>query len=330
MELLRVEDLRKYFPVGGRVFGRPGYLRAVDGVTLSVRRGETLGLVGESGSGKSTLVLTAMKLHEPTGGRIFLDDVDVTEMKEREFKKFRRRLGIVFQDPYSSLNPRSRVGEIIARPMRVHGYGEEEIRRKLREVIEEVGLSIEHLGRYPHQLSGGQQQRVAIARAIVTKPDLVFLDEPTSSLDISVQAQILNLLLELQQHYGMSYVFVTHDLLTVRHVSDRIAVMYAGKLVELARADSIFTEPKHPYTATLILSLPVPDPVMRSQKEALIRRGVRISGEPPNLLRPPEGCRFHPRCPFAIDKCKKEEPELIRFDDHLVACHRAEELLLTA
>ncbi|MDW8035091.1 MAG: ABC transporter ATP-binding protein [Candidatus Korarchaeum sp.] len=327
MEILRVEGLRKYFPIGGGFLRGPKYIRAVDGVTLSVRRGETLGLVGESGSGKSTLVLTAMKLHEPTSGRIFLDGVDVTEMREKEFKKFRKKLGIVFQDPHSSLNPRSRIGEIIARPMKIHGYEEGEIRRKLREVIEEVGLSSEHLERYPHQLSGGQQQRVAIARAIVTKPDLVFLDEPTSSLDISVQSQILNLLLDLQQHYEMAYVFVTHDLLTVKHLSDRIAVMYAGKVVEIAGAEKVFIEPKHPYTATLILSLPAPDPSVRSQKEFLAGRGVRISGEPPNLLMLPEGCRFHPRCPFTIDPCRREEPELRRIDDHMVACHRAEEVL---
>lgn len=330
MELLMLESLKKYFPVGGGVLRRPKYLKAVDGVTISVGRGETLGLVGESGSGKSTLVLTAMKLYEPTGGRILLDGVDVTGMKEKEFKKFRRRLGIVFQDPYSSLNPRSKVGEIIARPMRVHGYGEEEIGRKVREVIGEVGLSVEHLERYPHQLSGGQQQRVAIARAVVTKPDLVFLDEPTSSLDISVQSQILNLLLDLQQRYRMSYVFVTHDLLTVRHVSDRIAVMYAGKLVEIAEADFIFSEPRHPYTAALLLSLPVPDRRMRVQKETLAKKGVKVLGEPPNLLEPPEGCRFHPRCPFSIDVCSKEEPALRRVDRHLVACHRAEEALSRA
>lgn len=327
MEILRLEELRKYFPVESGIIGRPKYLRAVDGVTLSLKRGETLGLVGESGSGKSTLVLTSMKLYEPTGGRIFLDGVDVTHMKEKEFKKFRRKLGIVFQDPYSSLNPRSKVREIIARPLRLHGYDEEEVRREVREIIEEVGLSVEHLERFPHQLSGGQQQRVAIARAIVTKPDLVFLDEPTSSLDISVQAQILNLLLDLQQRYKMAYVFVTHDLLTVRHVSDRIAVMYAGKIVEIAGADDIFEEPRHPYTAMLFLSLPVPDSSMRLQKEILIRKGVRVSGEPPDLLRPPKGCRFHPRCPFAIDLCGKEEPLLRSIDDRMVACHRAGEVL---
>lgn len=271
-----------------------------------------------------------MKLYEPTGGRILLDGVDVTEMKEKEFKKFRRRLGIVFQDPYSSLNPRSKVGGIIAGPMRVHGYEEEEVRGKVRELIEEVGLSVEHLERYPHQLSGGQQQRVAIARAIVTKPDLVFLDEPTSSLDISVQSQILNLLLDLQQRYRMSYVFVTHDLLTVRRMSDRIAVMYAGRLVEIAEADSIFNEPRHPYAAALLLSLPVPDRRMGVRREMLAEKGVKVLGEPPNLLEPPEGCRFHPRCPFSIDLCAREEPELRRVDGHLVACHRAEEVLSRA
>jgi oligopeptide/dipeptide ABC transporter ATP-binding protein len=326
MDLLRLDNLRKYFPVGGGILRKPKFLKAVDGVSLSVTRGETLGLVGESGSGKSTLALTALKLYEPTSGKIIFDGIDVTGMKEREFKKFRRRLGIVFQDPYSSLNPRSRVKDIIARPMKVHGYDDEEINRIVKEVIVEVGLSIEHLERFPHQLSGGQQQRVAIARAIVTKPDLIFLDEPTSSLDISVQAQILNLLLDLQQNYGMAYVFITHDLLTVRHISDRIAVMYAGKIVELATTEGIFSETMHPYTATLLLSLPVPDVESRVQKDILIKKGVRVYGEPPNLIDPPRGCRFHPRCPFSIDLCEREEPELRRIESHLVACHRAGEI----
>ncbi len=322
MALLTVRNLRKYFRFKRGLLSTVQYIRAVDDVSFSVDRGVTLGVVGESGSGKTTLGLTVLRLLEPTSGEIVFNGVDVAKLSKKGLKSFRRSTGIVFQDPYSSLNPRMRVKEILERPLKIHGIGSGEASLdSVSGVLEDVGLGEEHLMRYPHELSGGQQQRVAIARAIILKPQLVVLDEPTSSLDVSVQAQILNLLLDLQYRYVLTYIFITHDLLTARHVSDVIMVMYLGKVVELSRAHELFLNPRHPYTATLLSSIPLPDPKLKTRKR------MEVVGEPPSLLNLPKGCRFHQRCPYATDKCRLEEPGFTRVgDDHLVACHYAHEL----
>ena len=325
MRLLEVRNLKKYFEFKKGILSKPQYIRAVDGVSFSVDRGTTLGVVGESGSGKSTLGLTILRLIEPTSGTILFNGRDVIRLSEEELKWFRRSTGIVFQDPYSSLNPRMRVKEILERPLKIHtDYDEKTCTEVIVKTLEEVGLSEEHLMRYPHELSGGQQQRVAIARAIILRPLLVVLDEPTSSLDVSVQAQILNLLLDLQSKHGLTYIFITHDLLTARHISDYIMVMYASKVVEYSTTREIFTNPKHPYTVSLLSSIPIPDPKLRGRKR------IEVTGEPPSPLNPPKGCRFHPRCPYAIETCKLKEPELLEYSkEHIVACHRAGELSFT-
>lgn len=321
-ELLVVRDLKKYFEFKKGFFAKTQYVRAVDGVSFSVERGTTLGVVGESGSGKTTLGLIVLRLIEPTSGKIIFNGNDVTRLSKKELKNFRRSTGIVFQDPYSSLNPRMRVKEILERPLKIHTEDDSEARlEKMIKALEEVGLSSEHLMRYPHELSGGQQQRVAIARAIILRPLLVVLDEPTSSLDVSVQAQILNLLLELQSRHELTYIFITHDLLTAKHVSDFIMVMYLGKVVEYSTTQEVFGNPRHPYTISLLSSIPMPDPKLRNRKR------VEVVGEPPSPLNPPKGCRYHPRCPYATEVCRVREPELLEFDEkHYVACHRVSEL----
>ena len=324
--LLVVEGLKKYFPVKRGFLRKPDWIRAVDGVTFQVFKGETLGIVGESGSGKTTLAKLILRLIDPTEGKIYFDGVDLVSIGKKELKKFRRRMGIVFQDPSASLNPRMSIEETLKRPLIVHGIKDsEEVRKRVLDILEKVGLGKEHLKKYPHQLSGGQQQRVAIARAIILNPDLVILDEPTSSLDVSIQAQILNLLIKLQRDFNLTYIFISHDLLTVRYISDRIAVMYLGKLVEIADADELFYNTKHPYTATLLSAAPIPNPEIR-----YVKRFSFIRGEPPSPINPPPGCRFHPRCPYATSKCKAEEPVLRDIGrNHYVACHRAEELDLS-
>ncbi|MEM2020678.1 MAG: ATP-binding cassette domain-containing protein [Zestosphaera sp.] len=320
--LLVVKNLKKYFRFKRGLLSAVQHIRAVDDVSFSVDRGVTLGVVGESGSGKTTLGLTVLRLLEPTSGEIIFNGVDVTKLSKKDLRSFRRSTGIVFQDPYSSLNPRMRVKEILERPLKIHGVDSDEASLDLASrVLGDVGLGEEHLTRYPHELSGGQQQRVAIARAIILKPQLVVLDEPTSSLDVSVQAQILNLLLDLQERYVLTYIFITHDLLTARHMSDTIMVMYLGKVVEYSRTSEVFLNPRHPYTATLLSSIPLPNPRLR------MRRRMEVVGEPPSLLNLPKGCRFHQRCPYATEKCRLEEPGFTHVgDDHLVACHYALEL----
>jgi len=324
--LLTVEELRKYFPVKKGFFRKPDWIRAVDDVTFQVFKGETLGIVGESGSGKTTLAKLILRLIDPTAGKIYFDGTNIVSVGKKELRKYRRRMGIVFQDPSASLNPRMSIEETLRRPLIVHGIKDrEEVKRRVLDILQKVGLGREHLKKYPHQLSGGQQQRVAIARAIILNPDLIVLDEPTSSLDVSIQAQILNLLVKLQHDLNLTYIFISHDLLTVRYVSDRIAVMYLGKLVEVAEADELFYNTKHPYTATLLSAAPIPNPEVR-----YVKRFSLIRGEPPSPINPPPGCRFHPRCPYAIDKCRTEEPVLKDVGgDHYVACHRAEELDLS-
>lgn len=320
--LLKVRELKKYFPVKKGFFSKTSYIKAVDGINFHVNKGETLGIVGESGSGKSTVGLLVLRLIEPTSGQVFFASENITRIPQSDIKKFRKRMGIVFQDPLSSLNPRMTIKETLKRPLVLHGIkNENEIAQRTTQILNMVGLGKEHLDRYPHELSGGQQQRVAVARAIVLNPELVVLDEPTSSLDVSVQAQILNLLLQLQRELNLTYLFITHDLVTVRHMSDRVAVMYLGKIVETTQTEELFNNTLHPYTAALLSAAPIPK--LETKK---VKRFV-VSGEIPSPINPPSGCRFHPRCEYANEECKTKEPQLIDLGkNHSVACHRAEEI----
>jgi len=298
--LLRVVDLKKYFPVRGSFLKK---VRAVDGVSFEVGYGETFGVVGESGCGKSTLGRAVLRLIEPTRGSVYFEGVNVLKLRGSSLKEFRRKAQMVFQDPHTSLNPRMTIAEIVSEPLKEHGIVVEDLEGMMAEHLEMVGLGREHLYRYPHELSGGQKQRVAILRAIILKPKLVVLDEPTSSLDVSVQAQILNLLKELQRTLNMSYIFISHDLSVVKYMSKRIAVMYLGKFVEVADSEALFESPLHPYSQALLSSVPIPDP-----KVARSRKRFVVVGEPPSPINPPPGCRFHPRCPHAMDVCRREEP----------------------
>jgi oligopeptide/dipeptide ABC transporter ATP-binding protein len=316
--LLQLRDLRKSFPVGGGGFGRRARLIAVDGVELEVAAGETVGLVGESGCGKSTLARLVLRLIEPDSGEIRFEDRDLRALGRSELRGMRRRMQIVFQDPFASLNPRMTVGEAIAEGLRVHGLVRgAEREQRVAELLETVGLAPEHAGRYPHEFSGGQRQRIGIARALALEPRLIVADEPVSSLDVSIQAQILNLLLDLQQRFGLAYLFISHDLRVVRHLSRRVAVMYLGRIVEYGPADALYARPQHPYTEALLSAVPVPDPTKR-------HRRIVLSGDVPSPIAPPPGCPFHPRCPKAIARCAIERPRLRELaPQHVTACHLA-------
>jgi len=317
--LLDVRNLVKHFEVGTGLFGgRRGLVRAVDGVSFSIARGETLGLVGESGCGKTTTGRCILQLESPTSGEIIFEGRDLTKLGADELRAVRRRMQVIFQDPYSSLNPRMTVGDIIAEPLSVHGIvrGAGARRDRVRELLRHVGLLPQHAGRYPHQLSGGQRQRVGIARALAMEPALIVCDEPVSALDVSIQAQIINLLEDLQAQFGLTYLFIAHDLAVVRHISDRVAVMYLGKIVELADRKTLYDDPLHPYTRALLSAVPIPDPELEAHREHLVLRG-----EVPSPLDPPAGCVFHPRCPLAEDRCRQVVPELREVKPgHWAAC----------
>ncbi len=312
--MVEVYDLRKYFQAGG-IF-RKNYVKAVDGVSFTIMKGETLGLVGESGCGKTTTGRLILKLIPPTSGKIFFDGEDVTKLKGKKLKAFRRRANIVFQDPYTSLDPRMTVFDTIIEPLRTHGIEVPDPEDFVIKLLYEVGLNETHLYRYPHEFSGGQRQRIAIARVLALRPQFIVLDEPTSALDVSVQAQILNMLKDLQKKYNLTYLFISHNLGVVKYMSDRVAVMYMGKIVEIASSDELFRNPLHPYTKALLASIPVPDPEIAKKKERF-----RIIGEPPSVINPPPGCRFHPRCPYAKQICREREPPLKEIEPgHYVAC----------
>lgn len=315
--LLEVKGLKKYFPIRNGVINKvQGYVKAVDDVSFSIQEGETLGIVGESGCGKSTTGRSVIRLTEPTGGDVLFQGKNLTQLKSDELRKIRRDMQIVFQDPYASLNPRMTIGAILEEPLKIHGMGSSsERRQRVQELLQIVGLTEYHYDRYPHEFSGGQRQRVGIARALITRPKLIIADEPVSALDVSIQSQILNLMKDLQEQFKLTYMFISHDLSVVRHISDRVGVMYLGRMVELAPKHEIYSNPQHPYTQALLSAVPHPNP--RERRERII-----LSGDVPSPANPPSGCAFHTRCPAAMDVCKSNRPDFKQTSDgHWVACH---------
>jgi len=322
--LLEVEHLRVLFPVkSGAVVARTvGHVHAVDDVSFELREGETLGIVGESGCGKTTLIRSLVRLIDATSGAIRYRGGDISKSGRKELEPIRRQMQMVFQDPQSSLNPRKRVTQILATPLKIRGVPKDQIEAETRGLLDKVGLHAEHLNRFPHEFSGGQRQRIGIARALALDPKLLMLDEPVSALDVSIQAQVINLLDELQDELRLSFVFVAHDLSVVRHVSDRIVVMYLGKLVEVSPAEELYDKPIHPYTSALLGAIPIPDPNENRARERPI-----VGGEPPNPIKPPSGCRFHTRCPRATEVCQAVEPQLTEYPGgHLAACHHPQQV----
>lgn len=321
-DLVQVKNLVKYFPVRGGVLQRVvAWVKAVDDVSFTIHEGETLGLVGESGCGKTTVGRTMLRLIEPTSGSVIFDGMEVFKLRERELlKEMRRNMQIIFQDPYASLDPRMPIGESIAEGLKIHNIGTPRQRHEIViEMLRKVGLEDYHARRYPHEFSGGQRQRIGIARALALRPKFIVCDEPVSALDVSIQSQVLNILKDLQKEFGLTYLFIAHNLSVVEHISDRVAVMYLGKIVELAGREELFRNPLHPYTQALLSAIPIPDPTLK-------RKRILLKGDVPSPLNPPKGCRFHPRCPVAMEKCSQEEP---RFKEllpgHWVACWVAEE-----
>ena len=315
--LLEVRGLQKHFPIRRGVFSRvSGWLRAVDGVDLTIREGETLGLVGESGSGKTTTGRCILRLIEPTAGSVRFQGVDLLSLSSSGMRKMRRELQVIFQDPYGSLNPRMKVGSIVGEPLAIHRIARgSEREERVAELLRRVGLDPSMMRRYPHEFSGGQRQRIGIARALALKPKLIICDEPVSALDVSIQAQVVNLLMDLQEEFSLTYLFIAHDLSIVEHISDRVAVMYLGKIVEMADAETLYREPKHPYTQALLSAIPVPDPEARARR-------ILLKGDLPSPASPPPGCSFHTRCPVAIDICSRVEPPLLAVGGgHLASCH---------
>ena len=321
--LVRVQDLKMHFPLhaGLLVQRQVGAVKAVDGVSFDIYKGETLGLVGESGCGKSTTGRAILQLHHPTDGHVFFRGDDLTRMGGGQMRKMRRYMQMIFQDPYASLNPRMLVGDIIGEPLEVHGIARgKEKRERVQELLKVVGLNPYFINRYPHEFSGGQRQRIGIARALTTNPDFIVADEPISALDVSIQAQVINLMEDLQQQFDLTYLFIAHDLSVVRHISDRVAVMYLGKIAELADRNTLYEDPLHPYTQALLSAIPIPDPEIEATRERII-----LKGDVPSPVNPPPGCNFNTRCPLAIELCREQEPEFLEIKpQHWVACHLAE------
>jgi oligopeptide transport system ATP-binding protein len=323
-DLVQIRDLQMHFPVTkGIILQRQvGAVKAVDGVSFNIKQGETLGLVGESGCGKSTTGRAILQLYRPTAGSVIFHGTDLTKLKGEEMRRMRRKVQMIFQDPYASLNPRMTVGDIIGEPIKVHNLRQgKEVRVRVQELLQLVGLNPYFINRYPHEFSGGQRQRIGVARALAVEPEFVVCDEPVSALDVSIQAQIINLLEDLQDRLGLTYLFIAHGLAVVKHISDRVAVMYLGKIVELAEGRELYSMPMHPYTQALLSAVPIPDPKVEKRRKRII-----LEGDVPSPLNPPSGCHFHTRCPIAIEKCKIEEPPFMDYGNgHFAACWRARE-----